>query len=434
MTPFSVAALYVHIPFCRSRCIYCDFNTYGGVGRAEREKYQRALLRDLSLSARILDSYNFCADNLNLRDFWLAGPWAFAGSEPKADRNGAALQSVYFGGGTPSYAPAEWLTEALECIKRAYNIDKDAEITLEANPGTLCLRSLSMLRRAGFNRISIGVQSLDDRLLRQIGRIHNAAEAVEAVRMARQAGFENINLDLIYGLPGQTEAIWRATLQDTIALKPEHISCYALSIEEGTPLEGQLNSGCLKLPSDEECEAMEGAGEALLSGNGFRQYEISNYARDGFYCRHNLIYWNNLPYLGVGAGAVSYINGWRMTREKLPGRFAALIDCGMIPYSEGERLDLLSRWREYLMLGLRTVEGINVRRLWERFPEQLKPALQRRLKEFCAELPPGLLKLEGSRLFFSSRGLKLSNEIFVRILEDGAAARIFKDYYQAVGG
>ena len=433
MTPFPPAALYVHIPFCRSRCIYCDFNTYGGVGRPEREKYQRALLRDLSLSAGFLNAYDFCADNFNPRHYWLAGPWAFSDPEPKFGRDGSFLHSVYFGGGTPSYAPAEWLAEALEYIKKAYRIDKEAEITLEANPGTLCLSNLSVLRRAGFNRISIGVQSLDDRLLRRIGRIHNAAEAVGAVRMARQAGFENINLDLIYGLPGQTEAIWRATLEEIIALGPEHISCYALSTEEGTPLERQLSSGLLELPSDEECGAMEEAGEALLSENGFRQYEISNYARDGFYCRHNLIYWNNLPYLGVGAGAVSYINGWRMTRQKLPARYAALIDGGMIPYCDGERLDLLSRWREYLMLGLRTVDGINIERLWERFPEELRSALQSLLREFCAELPPELLKLEGGRLFFSPRGLRLSNEIFVRLLEDDAAALIFKDYYKAVG-
>lgn len=429
---FPVSALYVHIPFCLSRCLYCDFNTYGGVGETQRGQYHRALLQDIGSGARFLKTYFPSADFFGFRHYWLAGPLAFADNEPEPGGDPAALKSVYFGGGTPSYAPAEQLAEALGLIKKEFKLDKEAEITLEANPGTLCLESLRLLRQAGFNRISIGVQSLDDTILRRIGRIHSAAEALQAEHWARRAGFENINLDLIYGLPGQTEAIWRSTLQQIIALRPEHISCYALTVEEGTPLERMLKAGLTELPSDEECEAMEIAGAALLTESGFKQYEISNYARDGNYCRHNLVYWNNLPYLGLGAGAVSYINGWRMTGEKLPSRYTALIEGGFAPYCQGERLDLLSRWREYLMLGLRTVDGLNTERLQERFPEPLRPALRKWLENFCAELPPGLLKLEGRRLFFSPQGLRLSNEIFVRLLEDGALAYVFKEFYQTL--
>ncbi|MBQ7501119.1 radical SAM family heme chaperone HemW [bacterium] len=422
---FPAAALYVHIPFCRSRCIYCDFNTYGGVGEAERGRYHRALLQDLNASAQLLKTYSPAADT-GLQHFWMAGPRAFLNEGLKYAHGRSALKSIYFGGGTPSYAPAVWLSEILDGIKKVFPVDEAAEITFEANPGTLCPQKLYLFRQAGFNRMSLGVQSLDDKLLHKIGRIHNACEAVQAVSMARRAGFDNINLDLIYGLPGQTETVWRTTLQGIIELRPEHISCYALSVEEGTPLEKKLASGIMTLPGDDECEAMENTRDALLSANGYRQYEISNYARDGKYCIHNLIYWNNLPYLGVGAGAVSYINGWRMTRQKLPDRYAELAAGGMYVCCEGERLSLLSRWREYLMLGLRTVDGINTEYLWERFPKALHCELKEWLQSFCAELPPGLLKAEGRRLYLSQAGLRLSNEIFVRILEDGELAHIFR--------
>lgn len=380
-------SLYIHFPFCKQRCIYCDFNTLGGVKQEERLVYHKALLQDIRLSAR----------------------------QVKIAKGG--LRSLYLGGGTPTLAPADWLMEVVDTVKEYYGFNPQAEITIEANPGTLSLAKLKSLRQCGINRLSMGVQSLNAGLLHKLGRIHSVQDVADSLSWAREAGFDNINLDLIYGLPGQTAAIWTDTLEQLLSFKPEHIACYALSVEEGTPLEKALDRGLMTLPSEAEVEKMERILRKKLQSSGFEHYEISNWALPGRQCFHNKVYWRNAPYLGVGAGAVSYYNGWRFSRLADPKSYGKAVSQGLELYSEAERLGWASRVREDLMLGLRCRCGISVPQLLKRFPLPYRAKLRRALKQFLREIPAELFHLAHRRLRLTGRGRDLSNEIFVRLLE-----------------
>ena len=380
-------SLYVHFPFCKQRCIYCDFNTLGGVKQADRLVYHKALLQDLRSAA----------------------------GQVKIDPGG--LRSLYLGGGTPTLAPANWLVEVVDTVREYYGFNSRAEITVEANPGTLTLDSLKSLRQCGINRLSMGVQSLNGELLHKLGRIHSAQDVADSLSWAREVGFDNINLDLIYGLPGQTVAIWQDTVEKLLSFKPEHIACYALSVEEGTPLERALERGLMTLPSEAEVENMESILRHMLKGSGFEHYEISNWALPGKQCFHNKAYWRNASYLGVGAGAVSYYNGWRFSRLANPKQYAQAVSQGLELYSEAERLGSASRIREYLMLGLRRRCGVKVAQLLNHFPLIYRAKLHLALKEFLREIPSELFRFEHGRLRLTGRGRDLSNEIFVRLLE-----------------
>lgn len=380
-------SLYIHFPFCKQRCIYCDFNTLGGVKEEERLVYHKALLQDIRLSAR----------------------------QVKVAEGG--LRSLYLGGGTPTLAPANWLVEVVDTVREYYGFNPQAEITIEANPGTLTLDKLKSLRQCGINRLSMGVQSLNGALLHKLGRIHSAQDVADSLSWAREAGFDNINLDLIYGLPGQTAAIWLDTVKKLLAFKPEHIACYALSVEEGTPLERALERGLMTLPSEDEVEKMEHILRKQLQGSGFEHYEISNWALPGRQCFHNKAYWRNAPYLGVGAGAVSYYNGWRFSRLADPKSYSKAVLQGLELYSEAERLGWASRVREDLMLGLRRRCGIKVAQLLKRFPLSYRAKLSKALKLFLREIPAELFHFTHGRLRLTGRGRDLSNEIFVRLLE-----------------
>lgn len=380
-------SLYIHFPFCKQRCIYCDFNTLGGRKLEERLSYHRALLQDLRSSAK----------------------------QVKVAQGG--LHSLYLGGGTPTLAPADWLVEVVETVKGYYGLDNQAEITIEANPATLSLAKLESLRQCGVNRLSIGVQSLNDQLLHKLGRIHSGQEVADSLAWARKAGFTNINLDLIYGLPGQTVAIWRDSLDKLLSFKPEHIACYALSVEEATPLARALERGLMSLPSEAEIEKMESVLRHKLKGSGFNHYEISNWALPGYGCFHNNAYWRNASYLGVGAGAVSYYNGWRFSRLADPRRYSEAVFQGLELYSQAERLGQAARIREYLMLGLRRRSGINLPQLLLHFPGPYRAKLGWALKEFWHTIPTELFHIKGGRLRLTGRGRDLSNEIFVRLLE-----------------
>ena len=317
--------VYFHIPFCVSKCAYCDFCSLPG-----RDKlmpyYQDALLIQLQETMPRMTDY--------------------------------FIDTVYFGGGTPSYYGARRIVEVLQELKVTNRLMKQSEITVECNPDTVRRKELRMLRKEGVNRLSIGAQSANDDILRLIGRRHNWRQVEMAVKRARKAGFRNVSIDLIYGLPSQTREDWADTLTKALALKPAHISCYGLRLEEGTPMYDEYE-GTDILPSDDDQADMYLYAVDFLSRHGFRQYEISNFARPGYESRHNLKYWRLDDYIGFGAAAASNIGLLRYTythnvREYISG---VLGDKGII--AEEEELTPFDRASEYLMLGMRTAAGIS---------------------------------------------------------------------------
>ena len=285
-------SLYIHIPFCQTKCPYCDFNTYQGL-ESLLPPYLTALAAELTLWGRVL-------------------------TRPP-------VNTIFFGGGTPSYLPPAAVGDILAAVQTAFQLQPAAEITLEANPGDLTAERAKLLMQQGVNRLSIGIQSLDNRLLALLGRRHNAAQAIAAVHTAQDAGLTNINLDLMYGLPRQSAAQWQDTLRQLTALNPAHISLYCLTLEEGTPLRRRVEQGQLPTPDPDLAADQYHYARELLAARGYRHYEISNWSRPGQDCRHNLAYWQNLPYLGVGPGAHSSLGGWRFWNQDSPRGYIAAV-------------------------------------------------------------------------------------------------------------
>ena len=367
--------LYIHIPFCKSKCAYCDF--YSLPHREEEmDAYCAALTAHLIETAPRCESY--------------------------------AVDTVFFGGGTPSYLGAKRLCALLKTVKKHYSLARHAEVTLEANPDSAKdVKSLRALRRAGFNRISLGVQSTDNELLRAIGRIHTFEEAKEAVTAARKAGFENISCDLIFGLPGQTMAHWKKTLEDILTLDVEHLSCYGLMLEEGTPLYEKRHS--LTIPDDELQADMYLFTVDYLARHGYKQYEISNFAKEGCHSRHNLRYWQLKEYAGFGPGAHSDLGGVRYAYEK---DFAAYLR-GELNLSESEVIEPRDRDGEYLMLSLRTVAGLKSTEYEKRFRRPFAP-FEKLLLSFEKE---GLAVKEADNWHLTPRGFLLSNAVIGEMLD-----------------
>ena len=340
-----MTGVYVHIPYCVSKCAYCDFCSVTKDGTAE--VYPDALCREIELSRDRLP---------------YAGP----------------VPSVFFGGGTPTVLSAEALVRILGTIRRTYEICSDAEITLECNPGTASYGDFMKLRAAGFNRLSLGLQSADDRLLRAAGRIHTYDQFLTAYQDAREAGFQNINVDLMHGLPGQTQADYLDTLRKICDLGPEHISAYALILEEGTRLYEQVWAGEIALPDEDAVADMEDAGMAYLKQRGYERYEVSNFANPGFACRHNLIYWNDEPYLGFGVAAHSSAKGegewlrWSNT-ENIPA-YLRKLKRGKLPTAETLHINKGEEMFEVVMLGLRKTAGISRQAFRDRFGLTLEQA------------------------------------------------------------
>lgn len=311
------ASLYIHIPFCRTKCVYCDFPSFAGIERL-LEPYIAALLKELDASPRL------------------------------------AAPTVYIGGGTPSYLPAPFMEKLLERIAGHFSIEEGAEFTVEANPGTASEESFRLWRRSGVNRLSIGVQSFNDRLLKNIGRGHTSAAARETFAAARAAGFDNVSLDLIYGLPGQSAGDLKADLRTLLDLWPEHISVYQLILEEGTPLEKMVGEGAVKLPDDDETCDMGEVVTATLEKAGYLHYEISNYALPGRECRHNTAGWLGKPFLGLGSGAHSFINGRRLANPENVEKYIQLIE-EKGSASEEIITDEKARIMDYLLMRIRLI-------------------------------------------------------------------------------
>ncbi len=399
--PDSGIALYVHIPFCLSKCPYCDFNTYQGI-EGLMELYGDALSTELTLWGRVL-------------------------GKPQ-------VNTVFFGGGTPSYLGPESLGRIMETISSNFELWKGAEVTIEANPGDLTPETLDGLKSIGATRLSIGVQSLDDGLLKMLGRRHSADEALAAHSAAREAGFDQVNLDLIYGLPGQTLGQWRDTVESAAEAGPGHLSLYALTLEEGTPMEQWVRRGTLPEPDPDLAADMYELATERLGGAGYARYEISNWAFPGHESLHNKAYWLNLPYLGVGPGAHSRLGSRRFWTVKPPRDYVRLAEqwrTDSVGVSKPARqIDdallgsalTVDGWEEIspeldmaetMILGLRLTEGIDVQAFEDRFsadPFQLYGA---QIETLTGQ---GLLESSGGWLRLTDKGCLLSNRVFVEFL------------------
>lgn len=383
--------LYIHIPFCKAKCAYCDFYSLAH-SEEKMDAYMAALLRHLEEVA------------------------------PRAA--GMQVDTVYFGGGTPSYLGAARLCRILQTVLRRYDVARDAEITLEANPDSAGdWKELRRLRRAGFNRLSLGVQSTDDALLRRIGRVHTYEQVQQAVKAARQAKFTNLSLDLIYGLPGQTVEDWQRTLADAVALGPEHLSCYGLKLEEGTPLWQQRQT--LTLPDDDAQADMYLYTVAALGEMGYEQYEISNFAKPGKASRHNLKYWNMEEYAGFGPGAHSDFGGVRYGYVRDIDSYIA----GKLVLSESENDSTLARDYEYVMLSLRTAAGIDRQTFEKRYRQRFQP--METLFEQYEKAGLALPTEGGWRL--TPKGFLVSNSIIAALQEALAQQRAARQAAMAEG-
>ena len=392
-------SLYVHIPFCTAKCGYCDFNSYAGQEHMI-PSYTQTLVREAQL-------------------------WRSATA-------GHTVTTVFFGGGTPSLMPLEDMGAIMDGMHAVFDIAPDAEVTLEANPGSLDEPYLRGLLDRGFNRLSIGVQSFHDDELRALDRLHSAEDARAAVRAARAAGFANLNLDLIFGLSEQPMDRWQATVEEALALAPEHLSLYALTVEEGTPLARDVARGRTAPPDpDAQADQYEWTQERLARA-GYEHYEISNWALPGHRCEHNMTYWECREYLGLGAGAHSYLGGVRFAGAALPSRYLSLVEeswkethpeasgagdgkTSMRQVISGETITPELAMADTLILGLRLIDGVSLAGFRERFGTEALDAFGERLRE---PLEVGLLEIVEGQLRLTEWGRLLGNEVFARLLPE----------------
>ena len=371
--------IYIHIPFCRSKCDYCDFYSLAG-REGQMDLYQRALLAHLRETAPLAQ--------------------------------GIPVDSIYFGGGTPSYYGAKRLKELLAALYKLFSVEKDAEVTVECNPDSVDLKSLRTLRKAGVNRLSLGMQSARGGELYSVHRIHTPQQTDQAVELARKAKFTNLSLDLIYGLPGQTMESWKATVEHALSLIPQHLSCYGLKVEEGTPLARRVAEG-EALPDDDQQADLYLWTVGRLERAGLPQYEISNFAKPGCESRHNLRYWLTRPYIGFGPGAHSDFGGRRYSFVRdLDAYIRGVLEGGNI-IDSSELIPQRERCGEYLMLRLRTTRGIDGREYRSTYFMDFAP-LEARLREFAAQ---GWAEETDGRWHFTPKGFLVSNQLIGDLLE-----------------
>jgi putative oxygen-independent coproporphyrinogen III oxidase len=371
--------VYVHVPFCTVRCGYCDFNTYtaaelGTAPGASRASYHQAATAELRLAGRVL-----------------------AETSPPAD-------TVFFGGGTPTLLPADDLAAILGAVRDELGLTPDAEVTTEANPDSVDPESLTRLRAAGFNRISFGMQSAVPHVLATLDRTHDPARVPQAVRWAREAGFEQVSLDLIYGTPGETQDDWRVSLEEALVCEPDHVSAYALIVEEGTALERRIHRGELAAPDDDEVADKYLLAEEVLTAHGLAWYEVSNWANDtAARCRHNETYWRGGSWWGVGPGAHSHVAGVRWWNVKHPAAYADRLAAATSPAQARELLDDETRRVERVLLELRLADGLPVEVLDEYGAKAAAGAVDRGLADAAA--------LDAGRVVLTLRGRLLADAV-----------------------
>jgi len=373
--------VYIHVPFCRFKCTYCDFNAYAGM-RSLYEPYTRAVAREISARSTL-----------------------------------QALRSttIYLGGGTPSLLPLPMQAEILAACRASFDVSPDAEISLEANPGTLDAAYLEGLRALGVNRLSLGAQSAYQAELDFFKRGHSFADAVEAVKLARAAGFDNLSVDLIYGIPRQTMAMWQETIERALELAPNHVSMYCLTIEEHTTLALWVRRGQVPPPDDDLAADMALWADERLAAEDLTRYEISNWAKPGWQCRHNLIYWRNAPYFGLGAGAHSSFGGKRFWNVAHPREYIRLIEAGQSAVAGSEDIRRALEMGETMMLGLRLTEGVSFASFETRFGVKMTDVYSGELDELGEQ---GLVVVDEAGVRLTRRGWLLGNRVFGAFLPD----------------
>lgn len=374
--------LYIHIPFCLQKCLYCDFPSHANLAHLY-QPYVAALCQEISGLGGVL--------------------------------SGDIIDTVFIGGGTPTILSAELLQQILKQVQTSFTFDEEVEFSIEANPGTVDLEKLLVLQAGGVNRISFGVQTFSDPLLLSIGRIHSAAQAVEAVNMAQQIGFSNINVDLMYGLPGQTVLQLRDSIEQVIKLNVTHISAYGLKVEAGTPFAVMEEQGRLLLPEEDDDEAMYELTTIGLPQAGFKRYEISNYGKAGYECRHNLKYWQYKPYVGVGAAAHSFWRGERLANTTDVPTYIRQIESGQLPIETREVPETSAGMSEYVFLALRTVEGLFI----EKFNQYFNVDFFHYYGDVVSELADkGLIIATDQQIYLTKIGMKYGNVVFRAFLLD----------------
>ncbi|MBQ9038527.1 MAG: radical SAM family heme chaperone HemW [Clostridia bacterium] len=381
LIPHSSLSIYIHVPFCAKKCAYCDFASFSG-READWGRYFEEIMAEIRLWSEMTD-FGLLSEKYRIK-------------------------TLFIGGGTPTLVDAGYIEKTIDACRRIAPFEPGAEITAEGNPGTLTPGKLAAYRRAGVNRLSLGAQSFDEGLLRSLGRIHTAGQIGEAVTMAREAGFDNINLDLMYALPGQGMDQWTDALDAAIALGVEHLSAYSLIVEPGTPMAARVASGAATVPDDDAVNAMQRQAIARLDAAGYRRYEISNYARPGRECRHNLVYWNRGDYLGLGCAAHSLLGGRRFHNpESLDDYLAG------VRRQDEVRLTLQDEMEETLMLSTRTVRGLDLA-AWENAYgapfERGREAAMGRLEK------GGLIEIGGGHLRLTTRGMEVQDAVVLELL------------------
>lgn len=372
-------SLYIHIPFCAQKCLYCDFPSF-----ARKDHLRKAYIEALN------------KEIINLRE----------------KHNNLEINTIFIGGGTPSVLEAD----ELECLLKEVaklNMAKDVEYSMECNPGNLTEEKLEVMKKYGVNRISMGLQAKQDNLLKGLGRIHNYKTFKENFLLAKKVGFNNINVDLMFGLPNQRLNEWEETLREIISLEPAHISAYSLIIEEGTAFYNLYENDKLKLPTEEEERKMYHLAKKILEENGFNQYEISNYAKEGKECRHNLAYWNMDNWIGVGSASASYIDGKRIKNISSVEKYINSIN------EKGEAVEEIinnsknDNMEEFMFMGLRKINGIDENEFKNRFSMNINDVYGEILNKYIDE---GLLIRESGRIFLSEKGIEISNIIMADFL------------------
>jgi oxygen-independent coproporphyrinogen-3 oxidase len=375
-----MAGIYIHIPFCKTKCIYCDF--YSIITLKFVDDYVDAVRKEVSIR--------------------------------KAELNDCEIKTIYIGGGTPSLLTISQIKSVVDCLKSEFDLSSLEEFTIEANPEDISFSYVKDLIDLGVNRISIGIQSFDDGDLKLINRRHNSSKAIEAVNIIKQAGITNISIDLIYGLPGQTIGKWIENLKTAVSLDVKHISAYNLSYEEGTKLSNMRKNGLIKECTDEECVAMYKSTLSALSAAGFEQYEISNYAKPGYHSIHNSNYWNETPYLGLGASAHSLTENVRKHNIIDIRQYIAILKDGEVPYE----IDL-ENWRDkyddLIMISLRTAVGINVKSIKQRFGDAVYNSFCNKAKKYIAQ---GYIRINGDNYTLTDDGVMVSDMIIRDLMYD----------------
>lgn len=371
-------SLYIHIPFCKQRCFYCDFPTFAGKERF-REEYIDALIKEIKEK---------CSDYL--------------------------IKTIFIGGGTPSYLEENELEKLLMAVSKLNLLDK-LEYSMECNPGTVNENKLKIMKKYGINRISFGLQSCNDNLLKKIGRIHTFKEFLENYNLARKVGFDNINVDLMYGLPNLNIQDWKNTLESICELKPEHISAYSLIIEEGTAFYKLYEKDKLELPSEDEERVMDKITKDILKANGYHQYEISNFSLDGKECEHNKVYWSLEEYIGVGSASSSYMDGYRFANTSNINDYIEKISNNVSVVIDKYENSIEDEMEEFVFMGLRMVSGIDLLKFEKKFGVDInsiyKEIIEKNIKD-------GLLVVQKNKMFLTAKGMELSNSVMSDFILD----------------